>query len=89
MGLLWNEEDPSLPYNRVLAEARLQHLKKRFQRDPELETKYRDVINNYVAKGYARKLSAEEATTKSRHHMVPSAPPSAKPQQTWLSQGSF
>jgi len=44
MGLLWRDDNPALPYNRPLAEARLQYLKKRFRRDPELEVKYRDAI---------------------------------------------
>lgn len=39
MGLLWRDDNPVLPYNRPLAEARLQYLKKRFLCDPELEVK--------------------------------------------------
>ena len=60
MGLLWKDDNPVLPYNRSLAEARLQYLKRRFHRDPELEAKYRAVIEDCVAKGYARRLSKEE-----------------------------
>lgn len=63
MGLLWKNDNPMLPYNRALAEARLQYLKKCFRRDPELEVKYRAVIQECVDKGYARKLSKEEAAT--------------------------
>ena len=37
MGVLWRNDNPVLLYNRPLAEARLQYLKKRFRRDPELE----------------------------------------------------
>ena len=48
MGLLWRDDNPVLPHNRPLAEARLQYLKKRFRRDPELEVKYRDVIQECV-----------------------------------------
>ena len=65
-----------LPYNRTLAEARLQHLKRRFLRDPELEVKYRAVIEDCVTKGYARKLTKEEAASVSKttgflpHHPV-------------------
>ena len=66
IGLLWKQEDPSLPFNRIVAEARLRHLKRRFYRDPDLEAKYRAVIEEYVNKGYARKLTPEEAATKSR-----------------------
>ncbi|KAK3714890.1 hypothetical protein QZH41_001884 [Actinostola sp. cb2023] len=61
MGLLWKGDQPNLPYNRPLAEARLQYLKRRLLRDPELLTKYRTVIQDYLTKGYARKLTTEEA----------------------------
>jgi len=69
MGHLWRDDNPALPYNRPLPEARLQYLKKRFHRDPELEVKYRD-------EGYTRKLSQEETATVSNitwyipHHPV-------------------
>ena len=76
IGLLWKQEVPSLPFNRAAAEARLQHLKRRFSRDPGLEAKYRAVIDDYVIKGYARTLTPEEAARKSNitwylpHHPV-------------------
>ena len=63
MDLLWKDDNPVLPYNRVLAETRLQHLQKRFGRDQELELKYRAVIEDCVAKGYARKLTKDEVGT--------------------------
>ena len=59
-----------------LAEARLQYLKRRFHRDPELEVKYRAAIEDCVAKGYARRLIKEEAAAVSNitwyipHHAV-------------------
>ena len=76
IGLLWKHEHPHLPCNRAAAEARLHHLKRRFYRDPDLEAKYRAVIEQYVIKGYARKLTPEKATKRSRitwyllHHPV-------------------
>ena len=76
IGLLWKQEDPSFPFNRIAAEARLHHLKRRFSRDPDPEAKYRAVIVEYVNKGYARKLTPEEAAKRSRvtwylpHHPV-------------------
>ena len=76
MDLLWKDDNPVLPYNRVLAETRLQHLQKRFGRDQELELKYRAVIEDCVAKGYARKLAKDEVGTISEttwylpHHPV-------------------
>ena len=66
IGLLWKHEDPHLPCNRAAAEASLHHLKRRFSRDPDLEAKYRAVIEESVIKGYARKLTPEEATKRSR-----------------------
>ena len=65
MDLLWKDDNPVLPCNRAVAEARLQYLKKRFCRDPKLEVKYRAAIQECVDKGYARKLSKEETVTVS------------------------
>ena len=73
---IWKHEDPHLPFNRAAAEARLHRLKRRFSRDPDLEAKYRAVIEEYVNKGYARKLTPKEVATTSRitwylpHHPV-------------------
>ena len=63
MSTISGNDNPVLPYNRVLAETRLQHLQKRFGRDQELEMKYRAVIKDYVAKGYARKFTKDEIGT--------------------------
>ena len=65
MGLLWKNEDTHLPNNRTVAEIRLKHLKRRLERDPKLKMKYLAIIDDYVVKGYARKLTKNEATTKS------------------------
>lgn len=43
------------------AERRLQRLKKRFARRPEFVAQYKAVLNDYIANGYAVKLSADEA----------------------------
>ena len=60
-GLLWRKEDVRLPNNRCEAESRMCSLKRRFSRDPDLEQRYRAVMKEYIGKGYARKLSSEEA----------------------------
>jgi hypothetical protein len=65
MGLLWKKQDPRLPCNRTLAEVRLNHLKKRLRRDPDLKKRYRAVIDDYVMKGYARRMTKEEASARS------------------------
>ena len=64
VGLLWRNNVTHLPNNRSLAEKRLKQLKKRFDRDPEFTEQYRAVMNDYVDKGYAVKLSEEEVASQ-------------------------
>ncbi|KAK3703822.1 hypothetical protein QZH41_010335 [Actinostola sp. cb2023] len=66
VGILWKNTEPWLPENRQMAEARLQSLKRKLERNEHLHRKYRDFMNNLVAKGYARKLTAEEAGKPSK-----------------------
>ena len=61
VGLLWKNEYVHLPNNRKQAERRLEQLKKRFKRNPEFAEKYKMVMNDYIKKGYAKKLSEDEA----------------------------
>ena len=75
IGLLWKEENPRLPCNRVVAEARLNHLKKRLLQDPDFNKRYRAVIEEYVAKRYARKLTTKEASSKKCYNVVSSSSP--------------
>ena len=60
-GLLRRKEDVRLPSNRCEAERRMCSLKGRFSRDPDLKQRYSAVMKQYICKGYARKLSPEEA----------------------------
>ena len=66
VGMLWKSEDPWLPDNRKMAEARSQSLKRKLKRDENFHRKYRDFMDNLVSKGYARKLTVEEAVHRSR-----------------------
>ena len=76
MGLLWKHSDPRLPDNRSVAEIRFRHLRRRLERDQDLKEKYLAIINDYVEKGYARKLAPEETKVRSSktwylpHHPV-------------------
>ena len=65
VGLLWRSEDPILPNNRSQAEMRLQQLKKRFLHGPTFASQYEAVMNDYIEKGYAVKLSEKEAASTS------------------------
>ena len=66
VGMLWKNKDPWLPDNRRMAEVRLQSLKRKMKRDQKFHRNYRDFMDNLVSKGYARKLTAEEAQRRSR-----------------------
>ena len=60
-GLLCRNQDVRLPNNHCEAERRKCSLKRRVSKDPDLEQRYRAVMTEYIGKGYARKLSPEEA----------------------------
>lgn len=49
-----------MPNNRRMVEQRLQHLKKRLQRDYTLFTEYNTFINDLLTKGYAEKIPEQE-----------------------------
>ena len=65
-GLLWREEDPSLPNNYDMAVRRLESLEKRFKNDPEIKERYAKSIEDDIEKGYVKKLSEEEVYTDSK-----------------------
>ena len=67
VGLLWRNDNPELPSNRVQAKKWLQRLKRRFQRSHEFAAQCKTVMNDYIDKGYAVKLSEEEAARISSH----------------------
>ncbi|XP_055615196.1 uncharacterized protein LOC129761499 [Toxorhynchites rutilus septentrionalis] len=59
-GLLWRYDSVRLPDSRSMALRRLQCLKTRMDRDPQLADALNQKISEFVTKGYARKLSDEE-----------------------------
>ena len=67
VGLLWRDDQRRLPDNRNLAERRLESLKRRLTKpeNNELALKYREVMNDYIKKGYARQLTQEEVERES------------------------
>ena len=76
VALPWRQQPPYLPNNRVVAEQRLSLLKKRLLRDPEFFARYKAAVNDYIAKGYARRVPLEELNPLSMplwylpHHAV-------------------
>ncbi|XP_055918648.1 uncharacterized protein LOC129950751 [Eupeodes corollae] len=59
-GLLWRYDDPVLPDSRPMANFRLLSLNRRLQKNPKLKSDMQNQIDDYIKKGYVRKLSAEE-----------------------------
>ena len=59
-GLLWGEEEPVFPSNWKQAYHRLESTERKLKKQPELATKYKSIIEGYVADGHARKLLPEE-----------------------------
>ncbi|KAK3726367.1 hypothetical protein QZH41_006069 [Actinostola sp. cb2023] len=62
VGMLWRDQDVEFPDNRVMAEKRLKSTERRLKRDETLAVKYCAIIDDYVNKGYAKKLSPKEAS---------------------------
>ncbi|XP_062556893.1 uncharacterized protein LOC134221721 [Armigeres subalbatus] len=63
-GLLWRYDDTRLPHSQFMAQRRLQCLNKRMEKEPDLQTTLQSKIEEYLAKGYIRKLSEEEISRK-------------------------
>jgi hypothetical protein len=71
VGMLWSQEPVVLPNNRCMAERRFIYLEKRLKNDPDLCSRYSNVVNGYIEKGYARKLSlAETEMTSDRKNLT-------------------
>ena len=74
LALPWKPGAPNFDDNRTVAEARLNSLKKRLDKNPELRQKYTAVIEDYLAKGYAGKVEKGETKTEANwylpHHAV-------------------
>ena len=58
--MFWKKGNQKLPNNYETALIRLKPLQRRLQRNPELFSKYKQTIDNYIKQGYARKLTEEE-----------------------------
>lgn len=68
IGLIWKEDNVKLPDNRKMAMQRLTGLEARFRRDPDLGLKMKAQVNDYLEKGYAKILNANELAE--RHKRV-------------------
>ena len=60
-GMLWRDNFSIFPDSYKMAEQRLASVERKMARDEDYAKEYRAKISDYVQKGYARKLSPEEA----------------------------
>ena len=74
--MLWKDSSAALPNNYSIARKRFKFLETRLRSNKVLYQRYREVIHQYIEKGYARKLTDEEANKSSQktwylpHHPV-------------------
>lgn len=59
-GLLWRSDEPSLPNNYNMAVRRMEALERKLAKDEELRKKVQGMIEEYLAKGYAHRITAAE-----------------------------
>ena len=64
MAIPWKSSQPCLPNNRVMAEQRLGCLKRRLSRDPGLQIRYTNFIDDLLVKGHARKITDDKSRCK-------------------------
>lgn len=58
-GLLWRNDSVVLPDSYWIAEKRLKLLEKKFNKNPDLEKRYGEYLQDYVNKNYLRKLDQQ------------------------------
>ncbi|XP_062704316.1 uncharacterized protein LOC134286681 [Aedes albopictus] len=59
-GLLWRNDEPSLPNSYSMAVRRAEALERKLAKDEQLREKVKQLIQEYVAKGYAHRITAAE-----------------------------
>ena len=66
----WKEDRPHLPNNLPMAEKRLKSVEQKLLRDNELARAYQGVIEDYLQKGYIRKVLQDESVPETHFPVV-------------------
>ncbi len=66
LALPWRNGKPALPNNRKMVEKRLASLQNRLKKDPDLREKYRNVIEDYLEKGFAAVVTKENLASTNK-----------------------
>ena len=61
IALPWKTYPPNLQNNSAVAERRLELLKKRFRKEPQVHEKYKQFMHDLLSKDYARKVGTRES----------------------------
>ena len=69
--LIWKAPNISLPDNRQVALRRIFALEARFKRDPEYARGYSTFIDEYIAMGHARRVTADDPNPSGRDWYLP------------------
>ena len=73
--MLWKTDSVKLPNNKAVALKRFKYLLTKLRKDPELYAKYKETFEKYIEKGYARRMTSDEAAhTTDRTWYVPHHP---------------
>lgn len=64
VGLLWKADDIDLPNSYYMAKRRLECVESKMKKDPILAQRMRDYIQDFIEKGYIRKLTEKERNLK-------------------------
>lgn len=72
VSLPWRHDPPPLPNNRQMAETRLQSLKRRMKKDPDLHSRYTAEMTKYLDQGFAEEVKHEHSSVQwyLPHHSV-------------------
>jgi len=87
IALPWKQYPSFLPYNRFMAERRLQTLKNRLLLDSELLENCKATMEQYLSKGHARRVILLRNQRTRQAAVVPSPSPGAE--QTWKDTSGF
>ncbi|XP_046867756.1 uncharacterized protein LOC124460608 [Drosophila willistoni] len=61
-GLIWKRDNVNLPSSYKMALNRLETVERKMERDKQFAQEYKGMINDYISKGYARRVEREEDT---------------------------
>ena len=64
--MLWRRPDVELPDNRAMADRCLRSSEKSQKHDDTLAKTYNEIIDGYVTKGHAHKLTSEETAVQTK-----------------------